>query len=516
MNKEIDNLRITSRLISQEAEKRGWKVQIYRPTSYYLEAILRAEKDGKEFVYASSLTPITAASGYFIAADKYLTYGFLKNAGISTPESVMVPEEETDFARAKALLKKFKRVIVKPTCTDHGYGITINITDEKQLLSAIDYARKACVEHFSPSSAVLVQKQVEGKEYRFLVVDGKCIAVANRRPAFVVGDGQKTIRDLIEEKNQNPLRGNDHDKPLTLISLEEVAKINGEDFLQLVPKKDEEIEVLKTSNLSRGGEAINCTDIASKELKALAEAAASRCQLGIAGVDIITTDIRGGGKNNIIEVNSIPGIRMHLYPSVGKPINVTKYIVDMLERNARPINRPRKTTIGRSEYVKSPLFGKGVKVPARTDTGARVASIWASNISMAKDGKLHFCLFDKQSEFYTGEVHETNDYKIAAVRNSTGQEEMRFRVKLPIVLAGRKINASFTLSDRSINSYPILIGRNIINNKFTVNVTKNKCKNAAEISRKTTDEDNNKELSANPYEFYKKHADKIVGVKKSK
>lgn len=514
MNKEIDDLRITSRLISKEAEKRGWKVEIYRPTSHYLQAILRAEKDGKEFVYASTLTPITAASGYFIAADKYLTYGFLKSADIPTPDFVMVPEEEADFAEAKALLKKHGRVIVKPTCADHGDGITMNITEETQLVEAINYARKSAVEVHSPSTSVLVQRQVEGKEYRFLVVDGKCIAVANRRPAFVVGDGKKTIKELVEEKNRNPLRGNDHDKPLTIISLEEIAKINGNDFLELIPKQGEEIEVLKTSNLSRGGEAINCTDIASKELKSLAEAAATRCQLGIAGVDIITTDIRGNGTNYIIEVNSIPGIRMHLYPSVGKPIDVTKYIVDMLERNAHTISCPRKTIIGRSEYVESPLFGKGVKVPARTDTGARVASIWASNISMSEDGRLRFCLFDKQSDFYTGEVQETTDYKISVVRNSTGQEEMRFRVKIPITLAGKKINASFTLSDRSINSYPILIGRNVINNKFTVDVAQTKCQLDGEVNRIAIDEANNKALDDNPYEFYKKHAHKIVGIKK--
>ena len=81
MNKEIDNLKITSRLLSKEAESRGWKVEIIKPTSDYLQAIMRAEKDGKEFVYASTLTSLTPACGYFIASDKYLTYGFLKGTG---------------------------------------------------------------------------------------------------------------------------------------------------------------------------------------------------------------------------------------------------------------------------------------------------------------------------------------------------------------------------------------------------------------------------------------------------
>lgn len=506
----MKNLKITNRLLSEEAKNRGWKVEIFDSTLYDTQAVLRAEKDGKEFIYSSTLTSLTPACGYLIAIDKYLTYGLLKGADISVPESVMIPGESDDFSEAESFLNQHGRVIIKPTCTNHGNGITMNITSKEQLIAAIGVAREAAMN--SNSSAILVQEQVEGKEYRFLVVSGKCIAVANRRPAFVVGDGNKTVKELIEEKNQNPLRGEEHDKPLTKINFDEVKKVNGEDFPDFIPKAGEEVELLKTSNLSRGGEAVNCTDIAASELKNLAEAAAVRCQLGIAGVDIITTDIRGGGKNYVIEVNSGPGIRMHVYPSVGEPINVAKYIIDALERRATPISHAPRQVIGRSEYVESPYFGDGVKVPARTDTGARVASIWASNISMSEDGILRFCLFDKQSEFYTGEVHETTDYRISVVRNSTGQEEMRFRVKLPIVIAGKKLKASFTLADRSINSYPILIGRNIINNKFTVDVAQVKCQNNGEVNRVAIDEANNKALNDNPYEFYKKNAHKIVGT----
>lgn len=511
MNNTISDLKITNKILLQEAQKRGWKMEIFWSSLYSPQAILRAEKNGKEFVYASTLTPLTTTCGYFIAKDKYLTYKLLKSANISTPDTVMIPSKDNDFSKAEAFLKKYKRVIVKPTCTNHGNGITMNITNKKQLIKAIGFAREAAVD--DRSSAVLVQRQVEGKEYRFLVVEGKCIAVANRRPAFVVGDGKKTVQELIEEKNQNPLRGEEHSKPLTKINIDEVAQVNGIDFLKLIPQQDQEVEVLKISNLSHGGEAINCTNIASSELKKLAQDAAIRCQLGITGVDIITTDIRGGGKNYVIEMNSGPGIRMHMYPSVGKPIDVAKRIIDALERHATPVAHAPKRIIGSSEYIKSPLFGEGVKVPARIDTGARVASIWASNISMSKDGKLHFCLFDKQSEFYTGEIHETTDYKISVVRNSTGQEEMRFRIKIPITLASKKISAFFNLSNRSINNYPILIGRNIINNRFTVDVTRNKCRNNSDAKRVVIDKENNKKLANNPYEFYKKHTGKIVGTK---
>ena len=508
---DINNLNITNRLLSQEAQKRGWNLEVFRSTHDSIQAVIHAVKDKKEFMYASSLTALTTPCGYFIAADKYLTYELLKSAGISLPDFVMIPDDSNDFGEAEALLKKHKLVIVKPTCTDHGDGITMNIINKKQLKEAISFARKVAIEK-NKKPAVLVQEQVEGKEYRFLVVDGKCIAVANRRPAFVVGDGKKTVQELIKIKNQDPLRGDGHDKPLTKISIDEVAQINGTNFLKLIPQPNQEVEVLKTSNLSRGGEAVNCTNIASIKLKRLAEKAAARCQLGIAGVDIITTDIHGKGKNYIIEINSIPGIRMHMYPSIGKPIDVAKHIINALNQRTTLVAHAPKRIIGRSEYIKSPFFGKNMKVPARIDTGARIASIWASNISMDKDGKLHFCLFDKQSEFYTGRNYETNDYRISVVRNSTGQEEMRFRVKLPVTLAGKRITAFFNLSDRSINNYPILIGRNIINNKFIVDVSQNKCRNCGESSRIILDKENNKELIKNPYNFYKKHIDKIVGI----
>ena len=99
------------------------------------------------------------------------------------------------------------------------------------------------------------------------------------------------------------------------------------------------------------------------------------------------------------------------------------------------------------------------------------------------------------------------------IRNSTGQEEMRFCIKMPIILAGKKIFASFSLSDRSSNSYPILIGRNVINRKFIVNVEQKKVKNNYEISRISTDKKINEELAKNPYEFCKNHAGVIAGLK---
>ena len=336
MNDETNELRITNRLLSKELEKRGWKVKVFHPTLYTPQAILQATKDNREFFYASTLSPLASACGYLLAEDKSLTYRILENAGIFAPDFLIIPAGETDLSKAEAFLRQHKCVVVKPTSARQGRGVTLNIVDKPQLIQAISTAREAAVNSSSP--AILIQQQVEGREYRFLVVDGKCIAVANRRPAFVIGDGKSTIKTLIEEKNQNPLRGDKHSKPLTKISIDEVARVNNEAFLDLIPEQGQTVEVLQASNISRGGEATNYTDTASSELKKLAESATAHCQLGIAGVDIITKDIHCGKDAYVIEINSSPGLRMHMYPSIGEPIDVVKPIIDAFERHATKRN----------------------------------------------------------------------------------------------------------------------------------------------------------------------------------
>jgi hypothetical protein len=297
--------------------------------------------------------------------------------------------------------------------------------------------------------------------------------VAGRRPPRVVGDGKSTIEQLIDAINDSPLRSEGHASPLTIISKEDVESSNKEGFLQLVPKPDEIVEVLSTSNLSRGGDAVDYTDEVSDVLKKMAIRAARKCFLGLSGVDIITKDIRTGDASNsyVIEVNLSPGIRMHMYPSEGKPRDVARMIFREVEKTAHPVFKPLKK-IGRSEYVSFPSQ-ELAKIPARIDTGAAVSAIDASDIK-EENGTLTFILFNKGSEFYTGETVTITDFKTRVVWTSTGEVENRFMVKLPIVLKGRKITASFTLANRSKQSYPVLVGRNILKSKFVVDINHGK------------------------------------------
>lgn len=131
-----------------------------------------------------------------------------------------------------------------------------------------------------------------------------------------------------------------------------------------------------------------------------------------------------------------------------------------------------KTIIGQSEYIQFPEMGL-FNVPSRIDTGARTSAVWASDIT-EQDGKLSFTLFDKQSTLFSGEVLTFENFETREVTSSNGYTEERYMVKLLVQLEGRKIRARFTLANRSTQTYPVLVGRNVLRGKFVVDIKHNK------------------------------------------
>jgi hypothetical protein len=141
-------------------------------------------------------------------------------------------------------------------------------------------------------------------------------------------------------------------------------------------------------------------------------------------------------------------------------------------RNLKPaIMNKTMLTIGPTEPVDFPEF-QLVAVPARVDTGAKTSAIWASHVEEAGD-VLRFTLFGETSNFYTGRIIETNRFKRLKIISSNGTKEARYKVILVLLLHGRKIRASFTLANRSAQTYPVLIGRNVLRGKFLVDVKQN-------------------------------------------
>jgi ribosomal protein S6--L-glutamate ligase len=151
-------------------------------------------------------------------------------------------------------------------------------------------------------------------------------------------------------------------------------------------------------------------------------------------------------------------------------------------KNSKPVE-----TIGALEQVAFPEL-KINDVSARIDTGARTSAIWASNIRV-RNNKLQYVLFGEGSPLYTGKVIKASEFARITVTPSNGLSEERYVVKLLVMLKGRRIRASFTLADRSSQTYPILLGRNVLKKRFIIDISSDSqtSKDDMEVAAKITE-----------------------------
>lgn len=222
-------------------------------------------------------------------------------------------------------------IVLKPLDGNHGRGITLDIQTWSEAENAYEMAKSE-----SKIGTIIVERYYQGNDYRVLVVDGKVVAVAQRVPAHVIGDGRSNLIELVEETNLDPRRGSGHENMLTRIEIDrnsiDILKQQGY-RLESIPKKGDICYLKATANLSTGGIAIDKTDEIHPENIWIAERVAQIIGLDIAGIDITAPDISRPLREVdgvIVEVNAAPGLRMHIHPNEGKSRNVAVPIVDML------------------------------------------------------------------------------------------------------------------------------------------------------------------------------------------
>ena len=217
------------------------------------------------------------------------------------------------------------------------------------------------------------------------------------------------------------------------------------------------------NNTSQGGNAsLLPVDSMSPQISRDCIRAAKLERLQVAGVDVVIDKYTG--KHYFLEVNRAPQLATGAY--ISQKLTAYSAMIDRLLGDSTKQHRQRRLSIiGRVEIVEMPSYG--LKVHARIDTGAKTSAIWASNIR-EENGMLYFRLFDEASNHFIGEDLQTASYAQTVVASSNGIAETRYKVRLLVVVEGKRINASFTLADRSSQVYPILIGRNVLRGKFLV------------------------------------------------
>jgi cyanophycin synthetase len=290
----------------------------------------------------ATITSETRHIAVEIASDKEETNRILLTLGLPVPQQRLVYTEEE---AATAAQKLGFPVVVKPYNGNHGRGVSLDLADGAHVRAAFHAAREI-------SRAVIVESFVVGRDYRMLVVNGQLIAVAERVPGRVIGDGTHTVAELVEITNRDPRRGIGHEKVLTRLELDAQAERCLADrgyTRDTVPARDEIVALRLTGNLSTGGTAIDVTDVVHPDNVEMAVRAIRAIGLDVGGVDFISPDITHSYKEAggaICEVNAAPGFRMHVAPSEGTPRDVAGPVMDMLFPPGTPTRIPIATITG--------------------------------------------------------------------------------------------------------------------------------------------------------------------------
>ncbi|HWM89191.1 MAG TPA: cyanophycin synthetase [Thermoanaerobaculia bacterium] len=284
----------------------------------------------------ASITSETRQIATEIASDKRLTHRILEDLGLPVPRQVIV--DDVDEAVEEAGNIGFP-VVVKPLDGNHGRGVAIDIKNPEQVRAAFEQAR----EH---SGRVLIEACQPGNDYRILVVNGRVVAVAQRVPGHVTGDGRHTVAELVETVNLDPRRGVGHEKVLTRIEIDAQARrcLEREGLSPgSVPEEGRNVWLRSTGNLSTGGTAIDRTEDTHEDNRLMAERAVQAIGLDVAGVDFLCPDITRSYKDvggAIVEINAAPGFRMHVAPTEGTPRDVAGPVIDMLFPEGTPCRIP--------------------------------------------------------------------------------------------------------------------------------------------------------------------------------
>lgn len=275
--------------------------------------------------------------GFKISNDKLLTEKYLKLGDIPTTNSIILKENELNKA-ISILENTNKQYVIKPLSLANGLGVFTNVTTEniaRYWSECIDIQKKRKVK----TPQILFQEFIEGMEVRVIVTEGKALSATVRTPAYVIGDGNNTIEELIDQKN--------NEKKKSGFLYNKLIKKNDrlDDYLSSkhlkldsIIEKEKLVILNPISNTINGGENIVITDLINDKILKLAEdGVAAIPGIQTAGVDVLVKDL-SLSEASILEINKAPAFQLNYYPYIGEPQRPLKYIFESLILEDRILN----------------------------------------------------------------------------------------------------------------------------------------------------------------------------------
>jgi D-alanine-D-alanine ligase-like ATP-grasp enzyme/acylphosphatase len=321
---EAKKNQISMYTIALEGWRRGLQLNFYTEMQDNRLHIRYSLRNGQKIHHFSgSGGDLISQEAYEICENKSETYRYLKEAGVPIPlgsKFLAVSDNQHIIQYARKITFP---VVLKPTNASSGKGVVSFIKNEAELKRALQYVREDL-----GYKEVILEQHITGEEVRVYVLDNKVLAAANRRPASIVGDGESTIKTLIDEKNE--LRKTSphlYYRPIKIDKdLRSLIQKSGY-TIDSIPKKGERVYLRSVSNISKGGDPVDVTDKLTEEQRNIAVKAAGAIPgLTHCGVDMIMDENHTKGK--VIELNTRPGIGSHVFPIEGKARDIPKAIID--------------------------------------------------------------------------------------------------------------------------------------------------------------------------------------------
>jgi cyanophycin synthetase len=323
---EFEILRANQRFLAAEMASRGIDVRIFDLDRELLEARfeshceLFSDIDGSRGSYTASI----------VTGSKTITKRLLERESISVPRGCSFPVEEVEAIVAFAQEFLGFPVVVKPDFGVQGECVFTEIESADELRAAV-----MVIAHRAPMEKIVIEEHFEANEYRVFITEAGNYAVVHREPAHIVGDGVSTIEQLALAESHR--RMNPRAKCLCEIDLDweasQYLRRRARSFSS-IPAYGEKVYLRGSSNVKKGGVPIDVTDRTHPSVIDIClRALRSIPGLPYAGIDFMCRDIsqqQAGDSYRILEINSVPGIGIHIAPGRGQPRNVAAFIVDII------------------------------------------------------------------------------------------------------------------------------------------------------------------------------------------
>jgi|SRR5690625_97464 len=322
--KEVFGYSTSMYSIALEGWRRGLTLSFINKNQNKAQTEFVLSNKERRYRFFGSRGNIISKEAINICTDKYLTKRVLKKSGIPVVEGERFHKNTDDEAIVEYVEEFGYPVVLKPHNGNGGEGVIVNIQDEPTLRQALVYLRRKL-----KYPTVLIERYISSQDYQLYVIENKVIAAFERVPAFVIGDGKRSINQLINRKNGQRRRNPSlyqhliDKKDKTLQNLIEEQGYSLED----IPTRNEKIYLSVKSNITVGGETVDKTEELPKEIKNLAiNAAKSVPNLSICAVELIVE--KDSKQGYVLELKTQPTIAGHLFPSEGTARDVPKELID--------------------------------------------------------------------------------------------------------------------------------------------------------------------------------------------